>query len=99
MPDLPNRWAYMPVMRQQRLGEQGGQALRIGVAKALEADLHGLVAGGGLLVLMVDAFVKTLKKDHLSYLALFVLLRDGTPDPADAGRAPVNRDGNPSHRP
>jgi hypothetical protein len=33
------------------------------------------------------------------WLALFVLLRDGQPDPADAGRAPVNRDGNPSHRP
>jgi NADH-quinone oxidoreductase subunit N len=33
-----------------------------------------IVAGGGLLVLLVDAFVKTLKKDHLSYLTLFILL-------------------------
>ena len=33
-----------------------------------------LVAGGGLLVMLVDAFVRTLKKDHLSYLVLFILL-------------------------
>jgi len=33
-----------------------------------------IVAGGGLLVLMVDAFVKTLKKDHLSYLTLVILI-------------------------
>ncbi len=33
-----------------------------------------VVAGGGLLVMLVDAFVRTLKKDHLSYLTLCVLL-------------------------
>ncbi len=33
-----------------------------------------IVAAGGLLVMLVDSFVKTLKKDHLSYLTLFVLL-------------------------
>ena len=40
------------------------------------ADLlpYVIVAGGGLLVLLVDAFVKTLKKDHLSYLTLLVLI-------------------------
>jgi NADH-quinone oxidoreductase subunit N len=33
-----------------------------------------MIAGGGLLVMVVDAFVRTLKKDHLSYLTLFVLI-------------------------
>lgn len=33
-----------------------------------------VIAGGGLLVMLVDAFVRTLKKDHLSYLTLCVLL-------------------------
>ncbi len=33
-----------------------------------------VVAGGGLLVMLVDAFVRTLKKDHLSYLTLCVLI-------------------------
>jgi NADH-quinone oxidoreductase subunit N len=33
-----------------------------------------VVAGGGLLVMLVDSFVRTLKKDHLSYLTLCVLL-------------------------
>jgi len=32
------------------------------------------VVGGGLLVMLVDAFVRTLKKDHLSHLTVFVLL-------------------------
>lgn len=32
-----------------------------------------VVACGGLLVMLVDAFVRTLKKDHLSYLTIFVL--------------------------
>jgi len=32
-----------------------------------------VVAGGGLLVMLVDSFVRTLKKDHLSYLTIFVL--------------------------
>ncbi len=32
-----------------------------------------VVAGGGLLVMVVDSFVRTLKKDHLSYLTIFVL--------------------------
>ena len=39
-----------------------------------EATGRLIVAGGGLMVLMVDAFVKTLKKDHLSYLSLIVLM-------------------------
>ncbi|MFN2371212.1 MAG: proton-conducting transporter membrane subunit, partial [Candidatus Krumholzibacteriia bacterium] len=33
-----------------------------------------VIAGGGLLVMLVDAFVRTLKKDHLSYLTLCVFL-------------------------
>lgn len=33
-----------------------------------------IVAVGGLLVMLVDSFVKTLKKDHLSYLTLFILI-------------------------
>lgn len=33
-----------------------------------------VVAGGGLLVMLVDAFVRTLRKDHLSLLTLVVLL-------------------------
>ena len=33
-----------------------------------------IVAVGGLLVMLVDSFVKTLKKDHLSYLTLIVLM-------------------------
>jgi NADH-quinone oxidoreductase subunit N len=33
-----------------------------------------VLAGGGLLVMLVDAFVKTLRKDHLSMLTLLVLL-------------------------
>jgi NADH-quinone oxidoreductase subunit N len=33
-----------------------------------------IVACGGLLVMLVDAFVKTLKKDHLSYLTMFILI-------------------------
>lgn len=31
------------------------------------------VIGGGLLVMLVDSFVRTLKKDHLSHLTVFVL--------------------------
>jgi len=33
-----------------------------------------IIAGGGLLVMLVDSFVRTLKKDHLSYLTLCVLI-------------------------
>ncbi len=33
-----------------------------------------IVGGGGLLVMVVDAFVRTLKKDHLAYLTMFVLV-------------------------
>jgi NADH-quinone oxidoreductase subunit N len=33
-----------------------------------------IIACGGLLVMLVDSFVRTLKKDHLSYLAMFVLI-------------------------
>ncbi len=33
-----------------------------------------VLAGGGLLVMLVDAFVKSLRKDHLSMLSLLVLL-------------------------
>jgi len=33
-----------------------------------------IVGGGGLLVMVVDAFVRTLTKDHLSYLTMFVLI-------------------------
>ncbi|RKZ18599.1 NADH-quinone oxidoreductase subunit N [bacterium] len=33
-----------------------------------------IVAVGGLLVMVVDAFVRTLRKDHLSYLTLFILI-------------------------
>ena len=33
-----------------------------------------IVAVGGLLVMVVDAFVRTLKKDHLSYLTMFILI-------------------------
>ncbi|MBE0565806.1 MAG: NADH-quinone oxidoreductase subunit N [Krumholzibacteria bacterium] len=33
-----------------------------------------VIGGGGLLVMLVDAFVRTLKKDHLSYLTLCVFL-------------------------
>ncbi|MCP4570728.1 MAG: NADH-quinone oxidoreductase subunit N [bacterium] len=33
-----------------------------------------IVGGGGLLVMVVDSFVRTLKKDHLSYLTMFVLI-------------------------
>ena len=33
-----------------------------------------VVAVGGLLVMVVDAFVRTLRKDHLSYLTLFILI-------------------------
>ncbi len=33
-----------------------------------------IVAGGGLLVMIVDSLVKTLRKDHLSYLVMLVLL-------------------------
>ncbi len=33
-----------------------------------------LLAGGGLLVMLVDAFVKSLRKEHLSMLSLLVLL-------------------------
>jgi NADH-quinone oxidoreductase subunit N len=33
-----------------------------------------VMAGGGLLVMLVDAFVKSLRKDHLSMLCLLVLL-------------------------
>ncbi len=32
-----------------------------------------IVAVGGLLVMLVDSFVRTLKKDHLSYLTIFIL--------------------------
>ena len=40
------------------------------------ADLlpYLIIAGGGLLVMVVDSFVRTLKKDHLSYLTLLVLI-------------------------
>jgi len=42
---------------------------------AESADLmpYLVVAGGGLLVMLVDSFVRTLKKDHLSYLTIMVL--------------------------
>jgi NADH-quinone oxidoreductase subunit N len=33
-----------------------------------------MVVAGGLLIMLVDAFVRTLKKDHLSYLTMFVLI-------------------------
>ncbi len=33
-----------------------------------------MVAGGALLVMLVDSFVRTMKKDHLSYLTLFILI-------------------------
>ncbi len=33
-----------------------------------------IVSVGGLLVMLVDSFVKTLKKEHLSYLTLFILI-------------------------
>ncbi|MBU8870095.1 MAG: NADH-quinone oxidoreductase subunit N [Gemmatimonadales bacterium] len=33
-----------------------------------------IVAVGGLLVMLVDSFVKTVKKDHLSFLTLFILI-------------------------
>ena len=33
-----------------------------------------IVAGGGLVVMLVDAFVRTRGKDHLSFLTLIVLL-------------------------
>lgn len=33
-----------------------------------------IVGCGGLVVMLVDAFVRTLKKDHLSYLTMFVLI-------------------------
>ncbi len=33
-----------------------------------------MVVAGGLLIMLVDSFVRTLKKDHLSYLAMFVLI-------------------------
>jgi len=33
-----------------------------------------IVAVGGLLVMVVDSFVRTLKKDHLSYLTMFILI-------------------------
>jgi len=32
-----------------------------------------IIAAGGLLVMVVDSFVRTLKKDHLSYLTIFIL--------------------------
>ncbi len=32
-----------------------------------------IVAVGGLMVMLVDSFVRTLKKDHLSYLTIFIL--------------------------
>ncbi len=57
-----------------------GESLRVaGSLPSLAAQLSALlpylvIAGGGLLVMLVDAFVKTLKKDHLSYLTLIVLL-------------------------
>jgi NADH-quinone oxidoreductase subunit N len=45
----------------------------------LGADVAGLlpyliVACGGLVVMLVDSFVRTLKKDHLSYLTMFILI-------------------------
>ena len=33
-----------------------------------------VIVCGALLVMLVDAFVKSMKKDHLSYLTLFVLV-------------------------
>jgi NADH-quinone oxidoreductase subunit N len=33
-----------------------------------------IVAGGGLLIMLADAFVPTLKKEHLSYLAMSLLI-------------------------
>ncbi len=33
-----------------------------------------IVAGGGLLVMIVDSLVRTMRKDHLSYLVMLVLL-------------------------
>jgi len=45
------------------------------VSRQLTQALPYLVlAGGGLLVMLVDAFVKSLRKDHLSMLCLLVLL-------------------------
>ena len=45
------------------------------LARQLPALLPYLVlAVGGLLVLLVDAFVKSLRKDHLYMLTLLVLL-------------------------
>ena len=45
------------------------------LAGSLGALLPYLVVGlGGMLVMVVDAFVRTLRKDHLSYLTLFVLI-------------------------
>ena len=35
---------------------------------------YPIVAVGGLLVMVVDSFVRTLKKDHLSYLTMFILI-------------------------
>jgi len=49
-----------------------------------------VVAGGGLLVMLVDAFVRTLRKDHLSYLTLVVLIATVVVQIAvEAGEGPV----------
>lgn len=36
-----------------------------------------VIGGGGLLVLMVDAFVRTLRKDHLSFLNILIFIGAG----------------------
>jgi len=33
-----------------------------------------IIAGGGLLIMLVDSFVKTLRKDHLSFLTMILIL-------------------------
>ena len=46
-----------------------------------------VLAGGGLLVMLVDAFVKSLRKDHLSMLTLLVLLGTAVAQGVTTGRA------------
>lgn len=47
-----------------------------------------VLAGGGLLVMLVDSFVKSLRKDHLSMLTLLTLL--GAAVAQGSGHAPVH---------
>ena len=65
-----------------------GLTAELALGAQLEQMLPYLVlAGGALLVMLVDAFVKSLRKDHLSMLTLLVLLGTAVAQGVCTGRA------------